>query len=124
MPRHEHHQDRPVSREQIAHALSLWRDANHQMEGLRREERRAEYELAITAGLSFLRRFTTMQALVRSYFDDVTDDEGKDPFEQAVHRLPSGRILNYGVVEDASYFRRAQELIAQTSTQDPPDAST
>ncbi len=108
----------PVSRELIEQALGLWRDATHQVEQHSWQPGwQEDYAQAITAGLTFLTRYTTMPELVRSYFDDVTNADGSNPFEQAVHALPSRRILNYGLVEDASYFRRAQQLIAeQTGT--------
>jgi len=116
---------RPVSREQIEQALHLWRDAAHQLERQPWHAGwREDYERSIAAGLVFLRRYTTMPELVRSYFADVTDEKGNDPFEQAVHALPSGRILNYGIVEDASYFRRAQQLIAESAPKTAPGDTT
>ncbi|MGI8915240.1 MAG: hypothetical protein ACR2JY_15885 [Chloroflexota bacterium] len=41
-----------------------------------------------------------------AYFD-LDDDDWLD----ALCRRPSGRILNFGDVEDASYWRRAQQLV-------------
>ncbi len=42
-----------------------------------------------------------------AYYD--LDDDG---WLEALCRRPSGRILNFGDVEDAAYWRRAQQLIA------------
>lgn len=73
-----------------------------------------------------------MEELIRSYFDlaytghDDLDENGEDPF-MAAARIASAaggndHILNSGLVEDASYFRRAQELIAKSK--DPGGANS
>ena len=92
----------------VADALALWRIGERNVTRPALEpEWRADYEAAVTAALGYLQRFGTMPELVAAYF--ALDDDG---WLDALCRPPSGRILNVGDVEDAAYWRRAQQLIA------------
>ncbi|MGI8913960.1 MAG: hypothetical protein ACR2JY_09330 [Chloroflexota bacterium] len=71
----------------------------------------ADYERAVTLTLDDLQRHTTLDELVQAYFDDAPIAD-KDAWLAAVCHTRSGRVLNVGIVEDAAYWRRAQQLIA------------
>lgn len=77
-PNHSH----PPSCEQIAHELGLWCEAHHWVERQVGADWRADSEQAITAGLAFVRRSTTMQGLVRWYVDDLTDGTAATPLSK------------------------------------------
>ncbi len=96
-----------LDRSRTADALDLWRAGERN--ATRRtlsSDWRADYQTAVDAAVAYLRRYSTMAELVSSYFD-LDDDAWLD----ALCRRPSGRILNFGDVEDAAYWRRAQQLI-------------
>jgi hypothetical protein len=88
-------------------ALDLWRAGERNVtRGTLSSDWRDDYQDAVQAALAHLQRLTTMAELVSTYFD-LDDDAWLD----ALCRRPSGRILNFGDVEDAAYWRRAQQLI-------------
>ncbi len=96
-----------LHRSRTADALDLWRAGERNV--TRRtltSDWRADYEDVVQAAVAYLQRLTTMAELVSTYFD-LDDDAWLD----ALCRRPSGRILNFGDVEDAAYWRRAQQLI-------------
>jgi len=98
------------SHEAIEYAMGFWRDGWKQADNLVMPlDWRAEYWGAVAAVLPTLQQYTTMPELVTAYF----------PPPPAVHkavervRFPaSGHILNFGIVEDAAYWRRLQQLQA------------
>jgi len=93
-------------RSRTADALDLWRAGERNV--TRRtlsSDWRDDYEDAVKAAVAHLQRYTTMAQLVCTYFD--LDDGWLD----TLCRRSSGRILNFGDVEDAAYWRRAQQLI-------------
>jgi hypothetical protein len=94
-------------RNRTADALDLWRAGERNV--TRRTlnaDWRDDYRAAVDAALAHLQQYTTMGELVAVYFD--LDD---DAWLAALCRPPSGRILNFGDVEDAAYWRRARQLI-------------
>ncbi len=99
--------DSLLQRSRTSDALDLWRAGERNV--TRRtltSDWRADYQAAVDAALAHLQQYSTMGELVSSYFD-LDDDAWLD----ALCRRPSGRILNFGNVEDAAYWRRAQQLI-------------
>jgi hypothetical protein len=97
-----------LHRSRTADALDLWRAGERNV--TRRtlsSDWRDDYEDAVQAAVAHLQRFTTIAELVSRYFD-----LDNDAWLDALCRRPSGRILNFGNVEDAAYWRRAQQLIA------------
>jgi hypothetical protein len=95
-------------RSRTADALDLWRAGERNVS--RRTlnaDWRDDYQAAVDAALAHLQQYTTMAELVTAYFD-----LDEDAWLEALCRRPSGRILNFGDVEDAAYWRRAQQLIA------------
>ncbi len=91
-----------------ADALDLWRAGERNV--TRRtltSDWRDDYQAAVDAAVAHLQGYITMAELVSTYFD--LDNDG---WLDALCRRPSGRILNFGDVEDAAYWRRAQQLIA------------
>ncbi|MGI8551906.1 MAG: hypothetical protein ACR2PL_14140 [Dehalococcoidia bacterium] len=100
-----------LDRHRTADALDLWRAGERNV--TRRtlsSDWRADYQAAVDAALAHLQRYSTLVELVSSYFD-LDDDAWLDTL---CHR-PSGRILNFGDVEDAAYWRRMQELITTSA---------
>jgi len=94
-------------RGRTADALDLWRIGERNVTRRRlSSDWHEDYQDAVDAALTHLQRYTTMAELVAVYFD-LDDDAWLD----ALCRRPSGRILNFGNVEDAAYWRRAQQLI-------------
>jgi hypothetical protein len=94
-------------RSRTADALDLWRAGERNV--TRRTlnaDWRNDYQDAVKAAVAHLQRYSTMAQLVSAYFD--LDDAA---WLDALCRRPSGRILNFGDVEDAAYWRRAQQLI-------------
>lgn len=97
-----------INPDRTADAMDLWRAGERNV--ARRtltSDWRDDYRVAIDLALAHLQRYTTMVELVSTYFD-LEDDAWLD----ALCRPASGRILNFGDVEDAAYWRRAQQLIA------------
>ena len=96
-----------LQRSRTADALDLWRAGErHVTRWTLDPDWRADYQAAVKAAVAHLQRYSTMGELVSSYFD-LDDDAWLD----ALCQRPSGRILNFGDVEDAAYWRRAQQLI-------------
>ena len=94
-------------RSRTADALDLWRAGERNVtRWMLAKDWRDDYEDAVKAAVAHLQRYTTMAELVSAYFD-LDDDTWLD----ALCRRSSGRILNFGDVEDAAYWRRAQQLI-------------
>ena len=71
------------------------------------QQRRDDYERAITATLAHLNAHTTVRELVAGYFADALD-EG---FVERVIHCADGRVLDWQRVEDAAYWRRFQALL-------------
>ncbi len=95
-----------------ADALDLWRAGERNVtRWTLSADWHDDYEDAVDAALAHLQRLTTMADLVSTYFD-LDDDAWLD----ALCRRPSGRILNFGDVEDAAYWRRAQQLITAAAS--------
>ncbi len=91
-----------------ADALDLWRAGERNItRRMLTADWRDDYEDAVKAAVAHLQRYRTMAELVSMYFDLDGDD-----WLDALCRQPSGRIVNVGDVEDAAYWRRAQQLIA------------
>jgi len=96
-----------LQRSRTADALDLWRAGERNVtHRTLNADWRADYEAAVYAALAHLQRYSTMAELVATYFD-----LDGDAWLDALCRRPSGRILNFGNVEDAGYWRRAQQLI-------------
>ena len=96
-----------LDRHRTADALDLWRAGERNVS--RRTlnaDWRADYQDAVEAALAHLQRHSTMAELVTGYFD-----LDGDAWLDALCRRPSGRVLNFGNVEDAAYWRRARQLI-------------
>jgi hypothetical protein len=91
-----------LDRSRTADALDLWRAGERNV--TRRtltSDWREDYEDAVKAAVAHLQRLTTMVELVTTYFDLHNDG-----WVDALCLRPSGRILNFGDVEDAAYWRR------------------
>ncbi len=96
-----------LDRGRLADALDLWRAGERNVTRWTLTKAwRADYQDAVDAALAHLQRYSTMVELVTAYFD-LDDDTWLD----ALCRRPSGRVLNFGNVEDAAYWRRVQQLI-------------
>ncbi len=98
------------------HALDLWRAGERLLRRKLSPGWVADYERAVTSMLDNLQRHTTLAALVQTYFDDSPTAE-KDARLAAACHTRSGRVLTLGIVEDAAYWRRAQQLIATAVTE-------
>jgi hypothetical protein len=117
-----------IRREQIAHGLWLWREGAKRFERQAAGGRRGTYEQAVREGVAWLQRHRTMQELIHSYFDfaylgsNDVNDEGEDSFAAACRKAELARgnhfVLSSTLVEDASYFRRVQQLIGGNPTSD------
>ncbi len=97
-----------LDRNRTADALDLWRGGERNVS--RRtltSDWRADYQDAVHAAVAHLQQYTTMAEMITAYFDLDDDDAWLD----ALCRRPSGRILNFGDVVDAAYWRRVQQLI-------------
>ncbi len=97
-----------VRHEQHEQAVALWRTGERLARRRWAPEWPRDYEAAIVAAVAVLQRYRTMDQLVAAYFDDAGDN-----WVEPLCRLPSGRVLSYGVVEDAAYWRRLQQLIGE-----------
>jgi hypothetical protein len=97
------------SHEAIELALRLWRDGYKQSTRVRLPEAwRAEYDQAVQRVLAELQRLATMQELVTWYYHEPPE---MDALLDELMQAPSGRLLNYSVIEDAAYWRRARQLV-------------
>lgn len=118
-----------IRREQTAHGLWLWREGAKRFERQAAGGRRGTYEQAVTYGVEWLQRYNSMLQLLHSYFDfaytgtNDVNEEGEDPFAAACRKAEMERgsqfVLSSTLVEDASYFRRLQQLIGKVD--DPED---
>lgn len=101
----------PTSCGAKAHALSLWRDGYDQLIVRRLHQRHQSlYERAIADTLSLLQDYATLDALVAAYFLDETDDACQRICD--ILTTATTVVLNAGLVEDASYWLRMQQLQA------------
>lgn len=96
--------------EQRARAFARWRAGSHQLHYYRTPERRLPYEQAVARALAYLQRFQTMEELLQAYLDEGAP-EAKD-WLVAACSIEGSRPLSAPVVEDAAFWRRAQQLIA------------
>ena len=93
-----------LDRGEAEHTLGLWHNAERFLRRPALEPaRRAAYERAVAAALGRLRGYTTLAQLVDAYADDCLQVDDLHRGEQ---------MLNAGLVEDAAFWRRAQELRA------------
>ena len=92
--------------EQHENAVRSWRAREKRSHQRRSADWQREYDAAIAAAVTVLHRYHTMNELIKAYFDDAVDD-----FIEPLCRLPNGRVLNFGIVEDAAYWRRLQQLL-------------
>jgi hypothetical protein len=100
----EHHGD-------VEEALDLWRGGERLLRRKLTPGWVTDYEHAVARALAHLQRHATLDELVRVYFDDAHAADPDDWLATAC-QTASGRVLNQGIVEDAAYWRRAQQLIA------------
>jgi hypothetical protein len=103
------------SHEAIELALGLWREGWRQFTGIRLPEAlRAEYDQAVQRVLAELQERSTMEELVTWYYHEPPELDAL--LDELVH-APSGHQLNYGVIEDAAYWRRARQLMPGADTE-------
>jgi hypothetical protein len=117
-----------IRREQVAHGLWLWCEGAKRLERQVAGGRRGTYEAAVQEGVTWLQRYKTMPQLIHSYFDfaylgeNEVNEEGEDPFAAACRKAELARgnnfVLSATLVEDASYFRRLQQLIGKVQPRD------
>ncbi len=93
------------------HALDLWRGGERLLRRKLTPGWVTDYERAVALTLDDLQRYVTLAALVQAYFDDSPASD-TDAWLAAACHTQSGRVLNVGIVEDAAYWPRAQQLIA------------
>jgi hypothetical protein len=92
-------------RGQVEATLEHWRNAERFLcRPAVDPARRAAYERAVATALGRLRGYTTLAQLMDAYFNDRLE---LDDLHRGEH------ALNAGLVEDAAFWRRAQELLAQ-----------
>ncbi len=72
--------------------------------------RKAAYDHAVDAAVGHLQRYTTMAALVAASASPDTTPAERDWLVAITHAATG--ILSMGVVRDAAFWRRAQEMIA------------
>jgi hypothetical protein len=104
----------------IEHALGLWRDGWKQSKHISLPESwRAEYALAVQRVLAEMQGLSTMQELMAWYHHEPP---GVDRLLDELVHAPSGHLLKHCVIEDAAYWRRAQQLLptAQEGHDDGP----
>ncbi|MGI8915749.1 MAG: hypothetical protein ACR2JY_18525 [Chloroflexota bacterium] len=89
-------------------AVSLWRAGEKLAHRRQADDWQRDYDAAIAAAVVMLHRYHTLDALITAYFDDAVDDA-----LEPLCRLPSGRVLNFAIVEDAAYWRRLQQLVGE-----------
>jgi hypothetical protein len=94
------------------------------------DRQRAAYERAITHGLAQLRGITSLEALIRHYFDDRHSSAGRrgrydgmvpvDPQPGTVERWVEEAVAAAGddalvrpMVEELAFCRRSEELLAR-----------
>lgn len=94
-------------RQQIEHALGRWRAGVHRTQRLIDADRQHADAVTIEVAVAYLGRSHTIADLVTAY-----GDHQDDAWLGRLCRLPGGHILNDGIVRDAAYWHRAQQLIA------------
>jgi hypothetical protein len=101
--------------DQTAHALRLWREGEASAAAKSQTARAADNSRAIAVVLAELQRFTTLGELVDAWYagrcDAVLD---------VVCHPADALTLNYGVVEDAAFQARWQEISAGISARTKP----
>jgi hypothetical protein len=91
----------------VEQAFALWREGEQIVEHPWYQQRRDDYERAITATLGRLRGHTTVRELLQAYVSDAVDDA----FVEAVILCADGKVLDWQRVEDAAYWRRYAALV-------------
>lgn len=95
--------------EQRARAFARWRAGSHQLHYYRTPERRIPYEQAVAQALAYLQRYHTMEELLQAYLEESAPDA--KAWLAAACAVADSRPLSAPVVEDAAFWRRAQQLI-------------
>jgi hypothetical protein len=90
-------------------AQQLWRDGLRQMEEGRHAPKQREYARAIAAIVRQLQRYTTLNELVRAYFENAHALAAVE-----VARGPD-YTLNSGLIEDCAFGYRHRELMGGAS---------
>jgi hypothetical protein len=101
------------------HALTLWRAGWERAKDDGPESSRTDYAAAIGAVTAQLAPYTTLAALVAAYH--ASPPALAAALERAMFPA-SGRVLNYGTIEDAAYWCRARQLLAATDSDDADHA--
>jgi uncharacterized membrane protein len=91
-------------------AQQLWRDGLRQIEESRHAPRQREYERAIAALSLQLQRYTTLNELVRAYFENALSDVAAAVSRGATY------TLNSGLIEDCAFGYRHRELMGGAYT--------
>jgi hypothetical protein len=90
--------------EQHEHAVRAWRAGEKRSHQRRSADWQRDDDAA--AAVAVLHRYHPMHDLSSASFDAAVDDSIEPRC-----RLPNGRLLNFGIVEDAAYWRRLQQLL-------------
>jgi hypothetical protein len=88
-------------------AFNLWREGEHIVEHPWYQQRRDDYEWAITETLAYLEDHETVRELLQSYLADTFDEA----LMEAVILCTDGKVLDWQGVEDAAYWRRHAALV-------------
>src|SRR5262245_12551727 len=115
---------RPYRHWEIGYALRTWRGHARQLGRPAFAAEHAAYERAVARALPALERFTTIDELVTHYFRDRGRYEGTRRtappgsveawVDAALAGVPDGgRRLDRDVVEETTFWRRAQYLIGE-----------
>jgi hypothetical protein len=107
-----------VEEDQTVHALRLWREGETSAAAKAQTARAAEYGRAIAAVLAELQRFCTLDELVDAWYAGRAD-----AVLDVVCHPADGHTLNYGIVEDAAFQARWQELSTGISARTRPRTS-
>lgn len=91
-------------------ALGLWRAGERLAQRHLTAAWRRAYERAINRTVDRLDHYTTMDGLVAAYFDG-REVARRDAWLISLCRTPEGLVLNAGIVEDAAFWRRFQQLV-------------
>ena len=97
----------------VERALRAWRRGAMLVQGCSRAVTRGSYDQAMGAIEPTLRRHGSVAELVDAYYGG--DGDFRARVEAACAAAPEGDFLVRALVEDAAYWRRLQELIAQTA---------
>ncbi len=99
----------------LEHAIDRWRGGERLLRRKLTPGWVTDYERVVALTLDNLQCYTTLVTLVQAYFDDAPTDNAVR-LAAACH-THSSRPLNRGIVEDAAYWRRAQQLIVTAVTE-------